>query len=281
MIIIIKIGEFNKLRINNFASVGAYLDAETSNRLDNILLPQKQVPLDAQVGDFLDVFIYKDSEDRLIATTRIPLAKVGDLVTLKVSAKTTLGAFMDFGLERGLFLPFVEQKYTLEIGRSYLVYVYLDKSQRLCCTTDIYEHLQTDSPYQKEDMVSGTVYQIRKDIGVFVAVDNKFKGLIPNSELYNELHNGDQIQARIMRVREDGKLDLSMRDLAHKQMDKDAEALLQDMRDNQGYLPLTEDASPKEIENRYHLSKAAFKRAIGKLLKSRRIIKDGDRFKIV
>jgi predicted RNA-binding protein (virulence factor B family) len=281
MIIIIKIGEFNKLRINNFASVGAYLDAETSNRLDNILLPQKQVPLDAQVGDFLDVFIYKDSEDRLIATTRIPLAKVGDLVTLKVSAKTTLGAFMDFGLERGLFLPFVEQKYTLEIGRSYLVYVYLDKSQRLCCTTDIYEHLQTDSPYQKEDMVSGTVYQIRKDIGVFVAVDNKFKGLIPSSELYNELHNGDQIQARIMRVREDGKLDLSMRDLAHKQMDKDAEALLQDMRDNQGYLPLTEDASPKEIENRYHLSKAAFKRAIGKLLKSRRIIKDGDRFKIV
>lgn len=281
MIIIIKIGEFNKLRINNFASVGAYLDAETSNRLDNILLPQKQVPLDAQVGDFLDVFIYKDSEDRLIATTRIPLAKVGDLVTLKVSAKTTLGAFMDFGLERGLFLPFIEQKYTLEIGHSYLVYVYLDKSQRLCCTTDIYEHLQTDSPYQKEDMVSGTVYQTRKDIGVFVAVDNKFKGLIPSSELYNELHNGDQIQARIMRVREDGKLDLSMRDLAHKQMDTDAEAILQDMKDNQGYLPLTEDASPKEIENRYHLSKAAFKRAIGKLLKSRRILKDGDRFKIV
>ncbi|ADY56314.1 RNA binding S1 domain protein [Syntrophobotulus glycolicus DSM 8271] len=281
MIIIIRIGEFNKLRINNFTSIGAYLDAETSNRSDNILLPRKQLPSDVQIGDYLKVFIYKDSEDRLIATIREPLAKVGDLVCLKASAKTTLGTFMDFGLERGLFLPFSEQKYLIEVGRSYLVYVYLDKSLRLCCTTDVYKYLKTDSPYQKGDMVAGTVYQIRREIGAFVAVDHTYKGLIPRSELYQNLRNGDQIRARVLRVREDGKLDLSIREPAHKQMDIDAETLLQDMKNNLGCLPLTEDAGPKEIEVRYQMSKAAFKRAVGALLKAKKIIKEDGRLKLV
>ena len=155
----------NNLKISNFAPFGAYLDAGTDNRDDNVLLPGKQVPKDARLGDRLNVFIYRDSEERLIATTRKPLAQVDDLAYLTVTAKSKIGAFLDFGLERGLFLPFREQKFPIEVGRSYLVYVYLDKSQRLTCTTDIYKHLTHPAPYKKDDTVSGIVYRVNPEIG--------------------------------------------------------------------------------------------------------------------
>lgn len=261
------------MKISNFTSFGGYLDAGTGNWKDNVLLPEKQLPKDANEGDYLNVFIYRDSEDRLIATTRQPLAKVGDLAYLEVTAVTQIGAFLNFGLERGLFLPFSEQKFPLEIGKSYLVYVYLDKSGRLNCTTDINKHLTANAPYQKNDKVTGTVYLVRPDIGVFVAVDNKYMGLIPKNEHYSDLKNGDKVEARVIRVREDGKLDLSSRELSYRQMDADAETLIKVMQDNQGYLPIAEKASPKEIEKRFQMSKAAFKRAIGRLLKTNRIVK--------
>ncbi len=268
------------MRIANFTSFGAYLDVGSGNWKDNVLLPEKQLPDDVNEGDYLDVFIYRDSEDRLIATTRKPLAAAGDLAYLKVTAKTSIGAFLDFGLERGLFLPFSEQKFPLEIGKSYLVYVYVDKSGRLSCSTDVYKYLSTDSPYHKNDKVTGTVYLMKPELGAFVAVDNKFKGLIPASELFAELQTGDRIEARVIRVREDGKLDLSPRGEAYKQMDVDAHTLLQAMAENRGFLPLDEKASPEEIENRFHMSKAAFKRAIGRLLKTGRVVKAGPDMKL-
>lgn len=237
------------------------------------MLPEKQRPADAKVGDFLDVFIYRDSENRLIATTRTPLAQVGDLAYLSVTAKTQIGAFLEFGLERGLFLPFSEQKFPIEVGKSYLVSVYVDKSGRLSCTTDIYKYLSSETPYQKNDSVLGTVYQIQPEIGAFVAVDNQFKGLIPKTEYFTELHAGDRIQARVIRVREDGKLDLSMRRLSYEQMSVDAQLLLKSMHESNGILPLGEKASPEEIEKIFQMSKADFKRAIGSLLKTERIQK--------
>ena len=182
------------------------------------------------------------------------MAKVADLAYLKVTARTKIGAFLDIGLERGLLLPFSEQKFPLEVNRSYLVYVYLDKSGRLSCTTDIYEHLTSDSPYQKNDKVHGTVYLVKPEMGVFVAVDNKYLGLIPNSEYFNDLKIGDTVEARVIRVREDGKLDLTPRELSFKQMDADK-------------------ASPEDIERQFQMSKAAFKRAIGGLLKANKIVK--------
>ncbi len=227
-------------------------------------------------GDYLDVFIYRDSEDRLIATTRKTLAVVGDLAYLKVTAKTKIGAFLDFGLERGLFLPFSEQKFPLEIGQAYLVYVYVDKSGRLSCTTDIYKHLSSNGPYHKDDKVVGTIYSVNKELGVFVAVDNKYFGLIPPNEYFAELKHGTVVEARVIRVREDGKLDLSTRQLSYQQIDIDAETLLSAMEANQGVLSLTESASPEAIEHTFHMSKAAFKRAVGGLLKSKRIIKHED-----
>ncbi|GAB6154972.1 S1-like domain-containing RNA-binding protein [Desulfosporosinus burensis] len=267
----IELGKFHKLKISNFTSFGAYLDAGTGVRHDNILLPVKQLPEGAKAGDELEVFIYRDSEERLIATTRKPLAQLGDLAYLKVNAKTKIGAFLDWGLERGLFLPFKEQKYPIEVGKSYLVKVYLDKSQRMSATTEIYEYLKADTPYQKNDKVVGTVYSVNPEYGAFVAVDNLYLGLIPVNEYFTELKEGDQVEARVIRVREDGKLDLSPRDLSHLQIGSDTEKILQGIRNHEGFLALNDKSSPLEIQSRLNMSKAAFKRALGKLLKENKV----------
>lgn len=273
-------GKVNQLKVANMASFGVYLDAGTGNRKDNVLLPGNECPNDVQEGAILEVFVYHDSENRLIATRKIPVAQEGELAYLKVTAKTKIGAFLDFGLERGLFLPFREQKYPIAVDKSYLVYLYLDKSGRLSSTTNIYDFLNSDSPYQKNDSVMGTVYQINPQIGVFVAVDNKYMGLIPRTENYTELKCGDRVQARVIRVRDDGKLDLSTRNLSHQQMNVDAELLINSMNANGGLLPLNEKSSPEEIEKVLHMSKAAFKRAVGALLKTGRIKKTGDELRL-
>ncbi len=268
----IEIGKYHNLKIANFTSFGAYLDAGTGSRHDNILLPVKQLPEGAKEGDELEVFIYRDSEERLIATTRKPLAQLGDLAYLKVNAKTKIGAFLDWGLERGLFLPFKEQKYPIEVGKSYLVKVYLDKSQRLSATTEIYEYLRSDTPYQKNDKVVGTVYFVNPEIGAFIAVDNQYMGLIPVNEYFTELREGTTVEARVIRVRDDGKLDLSPRELSHIQMETDTMKILQGIKGHNGFLALNDKSNPIEIQSRLNMSKAAFKRAVGKLLKENKVI---------
>ena len=268
----IEIGKFQNLKITNFTSFGAYLDAGTGVRHDNILLPIKQLPEDSKEGDELEVFVYRDSEERLIATLKKPLAQLGELAYLKVTAKTQIGAFLNIGLERGLFLPFHEQKFPIQVGKGYLVKVYLDKSQRLSATTEIYEYLSAESPYRKNAKVAGTVYSVNPEIGAFVAVDNKYMGLIPVNEYFSELREGDQVEARVIRVREDGKLDLSPRDLSYRQMDEDTLKILQGIKNHEGFLALHDKSSPLEIQSRLQMSKAAFKRAVGKLLKENKVM---------
>jgi predicted RNA-binding protein (virulence factor B family) len=268
----VEIGKVQTLKIANFTSFGAYLDAGTGVRHDNILLPIKQVPEDSKEGDELEVFIYRDSEERLIATRKKTLAQLGELDYLRVTAKTQIGAFLDIGLERDLFLPFHEQKFPIKVGKSYLVKVYLDKSQRLSATTEIYEYLSAESTYQKNDKVVGTVYSMNPEMGAFIAVDNKYMGLIPVNEFFSELHEGDQVEARVIRVREDGKLDLSPRDLSYIQMDQDTLKILQGIKDYEGFLALNDKSSPLEIKSRLQMSKAAFKRAVGKLLKENKVV---------
>lgn len=268
----VEIGKVQTLKIANFTSFGAYLDAGTGVRHDNILLPIKQVPEDSKEGDELEVFIYRDSEERLIATRKKTLAQLGELDYLRVTAKTQIGAFLDIGLERDLFLPFHEQKFPIKVGKSYLVKVYLDKSQRLSATTEIYEYLSAESTYQKNDKVVGTVYSMNPEMGAFIAVDNKFMGLIPVNESFSELHEGDQVEARVIRVREDGKLDLSPRDLSYIQMDQDTLKILQGIKDYEGFLALNDKSSPLEIKSRLQMSKAAFKRAVGKLLRENKVV---------
>src|SRR3712207_5605701 len=268
----VEIGKIQKLKVANIAKIGVYLDAGTEEQGDNILLPNNQLPDDVKEGDELEVFVYRDSEDRLIATRKTPLVQAGEIAVLKVKETTSIGAFLDIGLERDVLLPFKEQKYRVVSGKKYLVAIYIDKSDRLTATTYISKFLSSESPYKRDEWVKGTVYSINNEIGALVAVDNKYKGLIPKSELYKEINVGDEVECRVARVRDDGKLDLGTREVAYKQMDSDVEMLLNKLEKYDGFIPLNDKSKPEEIKDRLKISKAAFKRAVGRLLKEDKII---------
>ncbi len=263
----IELGKIQSLKVLRESSVGVYLEAKGCEETDSILLPKKQVPEGLEVDDEIEVFIYRDSEDRLIATTKTPKISMGNLAVLKVVANTKIGAFLDWGLEKDLFLPFNKQVGEVIEGKSYLVGLYTDKENRLCATMKVYELLSTESPYKKDDVVNGTVYKINKDLGVFVAVDNKYHGLILNKEVYSKYSEGDTIELRVKRVREDGKLELSERQDAYKEIENDAKRIMDALEKGNGYLNLHDKSKPEDIKIALGISKGAFKRAVGKLLK--------------
>jgi hypothetical protein len=271
-VFMIEIGEIQKLEIKRKTSVGVYLNSKGSRKEDkDVLLPNKEVPKGANIGDEIEVFIYRDSKERLIATTRKPKVTLGEIGLLKVVDITKIGAFLDWGLEKDLFLPFKEQTMKLEKGRKYLIGLYLDKSDRLCGTMKIKDFLKNDSPYRENDWVKGTIYSINKEIGAFVAVDNKYEGLIPKNELIGVYVPGEEANLRVINVKEDGKLDLSLRDKSYMEIDKDAELILNKAKENGGILLLNDYSSPKEIRNELNISKSAFKKAVGRLLKEGKI----------
>ncbi|WP_409226935.1 CvfB family protein [Gudongella sp. SC589] len=262
----IKLGKRQDLKIKRFASVGAYLN-DDEDKGDDVLLPNSQVPEGAQVGDEVNVMIYRDSKDRIIATTNQSLAEVGEIKKLMVISSSKIGYFMDWGLEKDLFLPFSETVGAVEKFKSYLVALYIDKSDRIAATMKIKDYLSTDSPYKENDKAEGTIYSINRDIGAFVAIDNKYDGLIQKKNLYGIYEMGDEIEVRINMVHEDGKLDLSLRERGHLQMDEDAEVILKAMKASGGFLPLNDSSPPHEIKKTLKMSKSGFKRAVGKLYK--------------
>ena len=203
----IKLGEIQKLKVVKQVEFGVYLGSGE----EKVLLPGKQVPKGTQIGDEIEVFIYKDSEDRPIATTTRPNLIMGEVAKLRVAQMTKVGAFVDWGLEKDLFLPYAQQNRKLNAGDEVLVYLYIDKSKRLCASMKVYEHLRTDSPYKSGDDVSGLVFQESENYGMFVAVDDIYSAAILKQELYGEVKPGDRIRARVSRVREDGRLNLSIR----------------------------------------------------------------------
>lgn len=261
------LGRKKTLTIVKTVDFGVYLGTED----DKVLLPKKQVPEDAKVGDPVEVFLYKDSEDRLIATTDEPKITLGELKALTVADTGSIGAFLDWGLPKDLLLPFKEQTAEVKKGDEVLVTLYVDKTGRLCATMKIYEHLRTDSPYKKDDQVEGIVYELSDNFGVFVAVDNCYSALIPKREAFGALKVGDKVRARVLKVREDGKLDLANREKAHIQMDADAMLIMEKMKNYGGSLPFTDKADPEVIKKEFGLSKNAFKRAVGRLLKEGKI----------
>lgn len=267
----IQIGKMQTLKILRISKIGAYLDAETGDDADNVLLPNNQLTEDMQVGDEVRVFIYRDSEDRLIATRKEPLIQVDEMAVLKVKETTKIGAFLDMGLERDVLLPFKEQKYKVNPGQKYLVGLYVDKTGRLTATTYVSRFLGTDSPYKKDDWVKGTVYSLNPELGALVAVDNKYKGLIPKSETSQDFKLAEEVECRVIRTREDGKLDLSLREVAYKQIDTDAEMIINKIERYGGILPLNDKSSPEEIMDRLKISKASFKRAVGRLMKEGKV----------
>jgi predicted RNA-binding protein (virulence factor B family) len=257
------LGKKRRLMIVKEVEFGVYL----GNKDDKVLLPKKQVPKDVEVGDPVEVFLYKDSSDRLIATTQEPKITLDELAVLKVADTGRIGAFLDWGLEKDLLLPFKEQTAKVKKGDEVLVALYVDKSGRLCATMKVYEKLRTDSPYKKDDHVEGIIYETSDNFGVFVAVDDCYSALIPKREAFGRLRVGDRVSARVLKVREDGKLDLSVREKAFLQMDADAAMIIKRMEEYGGKLPFNDKADPEVIKQEFGLSKNAFKRAVGRLLK--------------
>lgn len=266
----IELGKKQKLMVVKEVEFGVYV-GEHKDDEDRILLPKKQVPAGTKPGDEIEVFVYKDSKDRIISTTNEPKLQIGQVALLKVVEVGTIGAFLDWGLEKDLLLPFKEQTKRVRQGEEYLVTLYVDKSKRLCATMKIYECLRNDSPYQKDDKVMGMVYEISEEFGAFVAVDNIYSGLIPKKEMFGNIQVGDSVEARVTTVKEDGKLDLSIREKAHLQMDTDAEAVMKVIESYEGILPFNDRVSPEIIKMEFDMSKNAFKRAVGRLLKEGRI----------
>ncbi len=265
----IEIGKKQTLQVVKKVAFGIYLGDDK----EHVLLPVKQVPKGTGIGDAIEVFIYRDSADRLIATTNVPKIVLGETAVLKVVDVTRIGAFLDWGLEKDLLLPFKEQTAKVRAGEECLVALYVDKSGRLCATMKVYHHLQTDSPYQKEDTVKGRIYEISGNFGTFVAVDDKYSALIPKNQMYGEqkLRIGDIITARVIYIREDGKLELAVRQKAYIQMNEDADRLMEMIESFGGELPFS-DRSPSEIIRRETgMSRNEFKRAAGKLYKEHRI----------
>lgn len=267
----IRLGETQTLYIVKKVDFGAYLAPEQGSQEEKVLLPAKQVPQDSGIGDPVEVFVYRDSKDRMIATVRKPKLSMGQVAELTVVQVGKIGAFLDWGLEKDLLLPFRQQRGRVREGDKVLVSLYIDKSSRLCATMNVYGNLRTDSPYHEEDKVTGRVYEISDNFGAFVAVDNLYSALIPRKELYGRVELGDEVAARVIQVREDGKLTLSIRDKAYLQMDVDAQELLAIIDSYDGVLPFTDKAAPEVITHETGMSKNEFKRAVGRLLKEGRI----------
>lgn len=271
-----RLGEYQELEYIKKVDFGIYL-AESQRAEERVLLPAKQVPQGLKLGDKIKVFLYKDSRDRLIATTNEPKLSMGQIRPLEVKECGKIGAFLDWGLEKDLFLPYKEMTMKVQAGDEVLVTLYIDKSSRLCASMrGIYDLLSKESPYKKDDIVSGRVYEFSDNFGCFVAVDDKYSARIPRHEDTGFLRVGDVIEAKVTDVKPDGKLDLTLREKAYIQMDSDSEKIMELLDSYAGVLPFSEKASPEVIKRETGLSKNAFKRAVGHLYKQRVIdITDG------
>lgn len=267
----LRLGEKQVLEIVKTVDFGVYLAQDQEHKEERVLLPAKQVPEGSRIGDRLEVFLYKDSGDRLIATTQTPALTLGQVALLKVAQVGKIGAFLNWGLEKDLLLPFKQQTGKVQEGDSVLVSMYIDKSSRLCATMKIYHLLRNDSSYQKDDIVTGRVYEISERFGAFVAVDDCYSALIPAREMFGDLKVGQEIKARVTKVLEDGRLNLSVRQKAYLQMSEDAEKILRLMENYDDSLPFTDKASPELIKEKTGMSKNEFKRAVGNLLKTGKI----------
>ena len=265
------LGESQELYVVKEVGFGIYL-GEEENATEKVLLPKKEVPEGIKAGDTLEVFLYKDSQDRLIATTRTPKVRLGETAVLRVADTGKIGAFLDWGLEKDLFLPYKEMTKKVQPGDEVLVTLYIDKSRRLCATMKgIYDLLSKESPYKEGDTVQGRVYEFSDNFGTFIAVDDRYSAMIPRHEDCSFLRIGDIIEARVTKVKPDGKLDLTMRQKAYLQMNPDAEKVLEIIDEYAGVLPFNDKASPEVIKRETGLSKNAFKRAVGHLYKEHKI----------
>ncbi|QHT71198.1 GntR family transcriptional regulator [Rhodocytophaga rosea] len=260
----IAIGQYHTLEVIKILDFGLYL----AHGLDEILLPIRYIPEGTQVGDKLYVFIYRDSEDRVIATTEKPLATANSFACLRVTDANSYGVFLDWGLVKDLFMPFSEQHKKLIPGRNYLVWVYVDpETDRVMCSARLEKFLQTDtSALQENQLVELLIWEFT-DMGIKVVVEQKYSGVLYHNEVFETLYVGDQVNGYIKKIREDGKLDVVLRKKGYAEVIDAKEEIMQQLKKSQGFLPLTDNSSPQEIYERLQMSKKTFKKAVGGLLK--------------
>jgi len=278
----IKIGEFNNLAVARKADFGCFLDAKTGNTSDDILLPNgNTMGREFNIGDTVDAFIYRDSEDRLVATLKTPLAQVHELAYLKVVSKTKLGAFADFGLERDIFVPMKEQKYELMEGDKYLFYLYVDKTGRIAATTDVDRHLGTEHEYKVGDEVTAIAYGFQTNGSVMVAVEGRIRGVILRNEYFSEIKPGYELKLRVKKVYEDGKLGLTPRGRAVEERTQLEDEILKYLKKHGGEMPYNDKSSPDEIKKVFNQSKNYFKNALGGLMRKGLIAQDEKGTKLI
>ena len=281
--------EFQNLKITRFTKNGAYLSC---GKDEEVLLPGKEVPEGAKEGDELEVFLYLDSLDRPTATVKKPFITKETPAVLEVTEITPIGIFLNWGLDKDLLLPFKEQvepvsygpggvvQEHIGMGDKLPVYLYIDKTGRPAASMRIYNRLEAGGAYIKDSAVEGTVIQINPEMGVFVAVDDKYFGMIPIREIHDKITLGDKVYGRVTLVRDDGKYMISPGHKAHIQMDTDAQLILDALEVMGGRLPLGDKSDPEEIKKRLHMSKAAFKRAAGALYKQKKILISAEEIKL-
>lgn len=270
----INIGDYTTLEILKEVDFGMYLDG---GPFGEILLPLKYIPKEAKVGDEIDVFIYNDSEDRIIATTEKPKAKVGEFAFLKVKAVSEYGAFLDWGLLKDLFVPFREQVIKMEVGNKYLVRVYLDeKTDRIAASSRWHRFLED----KNETLEDGEEVEIKiatkTDLGYKVVVNDTYWGVLYENEIFEPIEFGETKKAFVKKIREDQRIDIILKKQSAEEVEESRSGILERLEANEGFLPLTDKSSPELIYEEMKMSKKAFKRAIGNLYKQRLIIIEED-----
>jgi len=267
------VGKYANLEIGELLPMGALLIA---GEMGNILLPNKQVPDNSQVGDVVKVFIYLDSEDRVIATCQRPRVTVGQVANLQVADVNEMGAFLDWGLVKDLFLPFAEQKTRLEIDQNCIVYVYMDNTDRIIATTRLNRFIKDEVAVIYDNYNPGDKVRVliaaRTELGYKAIVDNKYWGLIHNSDIRQAVRVGQKVDAYIRKQRDDKRLDLSLQPIGYQKVGGLSEQIMQKVEEGNGFLALSDKSPAELIEMHFGVSKRAFKMAIGKLYKDRKIV---------
>lgn len=269
----IKLGDYNRMTVVKKVDFGMYLDGGDEGE---ILLPARYVPEDLRPGDEIDVFVYLDQDERPVATTQHPKARVGEFACLEVAWVNEYGAFLDWGLMKDLFCPFREQKKRMERGSSYIVYVTVDEdSYRMMASAKVERYLSQEQPhYRHGDEVDLLVWQ-KTELGFKVIVDNKFSGLVYQDQIFRYLTTGDRLKGYIDHIRQDGKIDVTLQPTGRRQTEEFSETLLEYLRNNNGHCDLGDKSPAELIVDRFKVSKKAYKKAVGDLYR-RRLITIGD-----
>lgn len=277
----IKLGEVQELEVKRHTSVGVYLNERGEEKKDEDVLLPKKYAQDLEDGDLIDVFIYKDNKNRPVASRQIPYISLNTMAILRCVDAAKIGAFLDWGLDKDLFLPFEEQLKKVKVNDRILVRLYIDKSSRLCASMKVKDYFPKSHDFKENDWVEGEIYAINPDIGAFVLVGKKYDALLPKDELESPLKIGDEVRARVSRVKKDGKLDLSLRNRVYEDIHDDAMLIYRKLQDNMGFLRVNDSSNPLMIKRLFGISKSQFKRAIGHLLKTRKIKFEDDGIAVI